>query len=454
MQLTGRPDACLGLLRAAAILQTLVATAGRSAPAASLGARRVKSAHASGARLRTAHNALVVLALCFTVSLLGRGLYESFSVFLLPIAGTFGWDRGQVVSIYSLAALASGLAAPAVGRLFDRSGPLVVYVAGLVLLGSAFSLAAFAQRVWHLQLCAGLAVGLGTACLGTVPNSILLGRWFGAQLPTAMAVVYSAAGGGILVVLPLSQALIDHYGWRGAYHALGAAILGLLIPLLLLPWRTYAAGTPDVVRAARPALPGLGWTLWRALRHPAFWALFSTFFFTAVGVLAISAQVVAYLIDAGFPPLQAATAWGFSGMLLIVGMLGISSLDGLIGRRAAVLVSYAITGTGIGMLWLLGRHPSPWLLAGFVVCFGSTIGSRGPLITGAVMTIFPGEAIGTIYGAISLGSGLGSALGSWSGGVIHDWSGSYDAVIGFAFASLVCGMVPFLTVPVLQRQRS
>ena len=56
---------------------------------------------------------------------------------------------------------------------------------------------------------------------------------------------------------------------------------------------------------------------------------------------AISAQIVAYLIDAGFPPLQAATAWGFSGVVLLFGMLGVSWLDGIIGRRPSVLFSYA-----------------------------------------------------------------------------------------------------------------
>ena len=70
--------------------------------------------------------ALVVLALCFTLAVLGRGLSESFTVFLKPISENFGWDRAQVVSIYSLTWLVSGLTAPLVGRLFDQSGPRIV----------------------------------------------------------------------------------------------------------------------------------------------------------------------------------------------------------------------------------------------------------------------------------------------------------------------------------------
>ena len=94
------------------------------------------------------------------------------------------------------------------------------------------------------------------------------------------------------------------------------------------------------------------------MRHHAFWALFSTFFFTAIGMYAISPQVVAYLIDAGFPPLQAATAWGFSGVVLLFGMLGVSWLDGIIGRRPSVLFSYAISIIGIILLWLLQWYPN------------------------------------------------------------------------------------------------
>ena len=185
-----------------------------------------------------------MLALCFALSVLGRGLGESFTVFLLPISENFGWDRAQVVSVYSLTALAGGLASPLVGRLFDRSGPRIVYSLGLVLLGGAFLTAAYAQKLWQFQLSLGLCVGLGIACIGNVPNSILLGRWFGPRLPTAMAVVYSATGAGVLVLLPLSQVLIDHFGWRGAYQMFGCAALVLLLPLLLLPWRRFATGSP------------------------------------------------------------------------------------------------------------------------------------------------------------------------------------------------------------------
>ncbi len=401
--------------------------------------------------VQPARMAIGVLVLCFALSVLGRGLGESFTVFLKPISENFGWDRAQVVSVYSLTWLVSGLTAPVVGRVFDRSGPRLVYALGIFFLGAAFLGASHAQSLWQFQASIGLCVGFGIALIGNVPNSILLGRWFGPRLPTAMAVVYSAMGGGVLVLLPASQLLIEHLGWRGAYQLFGVIAVCLLIPVVLLPWRRLAAGAPHVMKKSDPGFADEGWTLVSAMRHHAFWALFSTFFFTAVGMYAIAAQIVAYLIDAGFTPIQAATAWGFSGVVLLFGMVGVSQLDSIIGRRPSVLISYAISIAGIILLWLLQYYPSYWLLTAFVIVFGSMIGSRGPLLSATAMKIFRGERVGTIFGTISIGSGLGSALGSWSGGLLHDWTHSYNPVFAFSVVAVVLGAIPFLFVPALRR---
>jgi MFS family permease len=395
--------------------------------------------------------AFLVLALTFLLMALARGMSETFTVFLLPISNAFGWDRAQTVSVYSIGALCVGLAGPFVGRLFDHSGPRAVYAIGLLLLGAGFSVAAFAQQLWHLQICIGLAAGLGSACLGQVTGSLLVSRWFGPRLPTALAVVASAAGAGVLLLVPLAQLLIDRFGWRGAYHILGGAMLAAAVPLLLLPWRRITAGAGNVVRVTQSHAAEDTWTLGSAMRHHAFWSLFSIFFFTALGMFSISVQVVTYLVEVGFAPLQAATAWGFSGVLLLIGMLTVSWLDGLLGRRRAILLAYSLTIVGILMLWSLSAHPSLWLLAGFLACFGSTMGSRGPLVAASAMSIFRGKRVGTIMGTITIGQGIGSALGSWAGGLIHDWSHSYDLVFAFALVSVILGMMPFLVTPALRQ---
>ena len=404
------------------------------------------------AALQPANRALaaaaLVLAFLFTTT--GRGLTESFTVYLLPISASFGWDRAEIVSIYSLALLATGLSGPLVGRLFDRAGPRAVYGCGLVLAGSGFLAASYAQKLWHLQLSIGLGVGLGCACLGIVTGSVLISRWFGPRLPSAAAVVHSATGVGVLLLVPLSQTLIDHFGWRDSYRMTGIALLCLVIPILTIPWRRLAAGSPALHTPRTRDSGDDGWTLRRAIRESTFWGLFASFFFTGLGMTAISPQVVAYLVDAGFAPLQAATAWGFSGVLLVIGLIGVSWLDRLIGRMPTMFLMYALSSVGLLLLWLLHHYPTSWLLACFLITFGSSLGSRGPLITATAMHIFRGKHVGSIFGTIAIATGLGPALGSWTGGWIHDVTQSYDGVIAFAFVSIWFGMIPFIAVRVLR----
>ncbi len=60
--------------------------------------------------------------------------------------------RAGRLGLFADLADASGLTAPLVGRLFDRSGPRTVYALGLLLLGGAFLIASHAQSLWQFQL--------------------------------------------------------------------------------------------------------------------------------------------------------------------------------------------------------------------------------------------------------------------------------------------------------------
>jgi MFS family permease len=391
-------------------------------------------------------SALGVLALGSGLNFTSRGMAESFVVFVLPLAREFGWERGAVMSIQAIGLTSAGVVSPLCGRGFDRYGPRLVFGLGLALLGLGFSLAAFADRLWQFQLCIGLACGIGVACLGNVPNAALVARWFRTRLGFAMSVLFAAGGIGILLVVPLAQLLIEAGGWSVAYRWLGLGVLALVVPVLLLPWRRITIAGTDATQARSEDGP-----TWRAaLRHPAFWGLFACFLFSATGMHGTAVQVVAYLVEAGFTPLLAASAWGFSGVLLPLGMVLFGWLDGRIGRRPSVFLSYAASLLGVGVLWLLARQPNEALLAGFVVLFGGTIGSRGPLISAVAMERFRGRSAGAIFGSITLGQGLGAGLGTWLGGVLHDWSGGYDLWLGVAFISIILGMLPFLVLQSLK----
>ena len=393
----------------------------------------------------TQRSAIYLVVICFAMGLSGRGFLESFVVFLLPLSEDFGWERASAASIYSLGILINGLAGPLVGRYLDLAGPRLVYVTGLSLLGTCFVAAAYTSELWHLQLLVGFGCGLASACLGNVPNAILLGRWFRGRLTLATSIVFSSLGIGIMVILPTTQLLIDALGWRGAYRTMGVAMLILAVPVGLLPWRMFRAGRADLPPDQKTA-DTAGYKLVDALRNPAYWGLSAVYFFTGMAMYAITVQIVAYLIEIGFPPLKAAAAWGVSGLLVPVGMVLVGWLDGVIGRRYSVLLSYGLTLLGIAHLSLLAVYPNIIVLSGFLITFGSMLGSRGPLIATIAMRIFRGGSIATILGAITASGGLGAALGAWFGALLHDLTGNYQAVILFAAISTLCAILPFFLV--------
>src|SRR3954466_6949605 len=173
------------------------------------------------------HTAIAVLAACFAFNLLGRGLGDTYTVFLLPLEREFGWTRSQVASVYSIYLLVHGGTATLAGLVFDRLGPRWVYGAGTALIGSAFWLAAEVTNLWQFYLCIGVLVGLGASLNGMVPGSALLARWYRARLSSAIGIAFSATGVGAVFLVPLAQSLIGEFGWRSAYRILGTVLLAL-----------------------------------------------------------------------------------------------------------------------------------------------------------------------------------------------------------------------------------
>ncbi len=393
--------------------------------------------------------ALGVLAFCFVTNAVSRGIGESFAVFLLPVAAEFGSDRALLTGIASFYMLASGAMAPLAGLAIDRFGPRICYTLGLSVFGAVYLLAGFATALWQLYLLTGVAAAVGASLLGLVPASSLATRWFHARLPTAMGLLSAALGIGMLVFAPLAQTLIGALGWRGTYQAMGAALLLLVLPVWLMPWAQIAAGAPALARARRAAAGPDSWTIRRALRTPAFWALTAVMFFTSLSTFTVSVQLVAGLVAAGFAPLLAATIFGVAGMASIVGMLGAGWFSERIGERPFATVSYSASILGIGALALLETWPSMLLLAAFVLLFGTMQGSRGPLVAVLSVRHFAGSRQSAIYGLVLLGMGVGAALGAWASGALFDLTGGYRAGYLLSAVSAGCGLLLFQVVPAL-----
>ena len=397
---------------------------------------------------------MAVLAACFILNMFGRGLADTYTVFLLPLEREFGWTRSELTGVYSIYLLVNGLSAPLVGLLFDRLGPRWVYGAGMACLGTAFFLAQRLGSLWQFYLFVGVLIGFAVSLNGMVPGSALLSRWYRARLSTAIGIAFSAIGVGTVIFVPLTQLLVSHYDWRFAYRALGVTLL-LLVPVVLfaIPWRTFAAGHADYQARANLKGAGEGWTLRSAMGTRIYWGLAQVFFCTSIAMYGIVVQLVAFLIDAGYSPLGAASTFGIIGMLSSISIMGSGYIADRFGFRRTVTASFIGTGSGMLLLMAITRWPSEALLVLFVPVFGLCMGTRGPIISSICARHFAGPKVATIYGTIYASNALGAAFGSLMGGVLHDLSGGYVVGLCFSLVFIVLAAMPFWVVPALRNYR-
>ena len=392
--------------------------------------------------------ALLVLFLCFALNMAGRGVADTYVAFLLPLEAEFGWSRSGISSVYSIYMLANGLSAPFIGVLFDRWGPRVVYTTGLLVMGGAYYLSSHLTALWQFHFCIGLAGGIGISALGMVPSTSLISRWFRTNTSTAIGIAYAGFGAGSLLVVPFAQFLIDWHGWRFAYAILGGIMLGGLPVILALPWQRIKVGRTDF--PAAPALEpkerrlSLG-PLREAMKNSAFWSLAQIFFFTAFAIYIILVQMIVFLVDSGFKPIEAATAFGFGGMLSIAGVTTAGALADRFGAKRTATVTFVGTFLGLVLLFVISYFPSQIALTLFVVLFGVAQGARGPIVSTLSARIFPGRAQATIYGTIWAFMSLGAALGAYTSGLLFDLSGTYRLGFACSMVAVLAAVAPFWT---------
>ncbi len=403
-------------------------------------------------RIQTrSRTALTVLGICLALHLVGRGTAESYVVFLLPLERDLGWTRSQTTSVYSIYLLVSGLCSPIVGMLFDRFGPRALYTCGMAALAGAYLLAPQVHALWQLYATIGAMTGIAAAALGMVPSSSLISRWFRERLSTAISVAFAGFGLGVLFIVPAAQYLLQSHSWRESYQIMGGALLALVPLVFFLPWKRYAEGHLEHQKSKKSRIAlERDWTLRAAMGTRMFWGLVWVFFFTAMGMFSMMVQTVVYLVERGFSPIVAATAFGFSSMLSVIGVLATGAIADRFGPRRIVSVTFAGSIAGVAILLLMTWFPAQSLLVAFVFVFGICQGARGPIVSSISARLFAGSHVAAIYGVIFASNSLGAGLGSLMAGLLHDFFASYRPSFAFAACALFLAALPFWRVPELR----
>jgi MFS family permease len=369
----------------------------------------------------------------------------TFGVFLRPISEEFGWTRGEASLAFSVAALTVSLVSPLIGRMTDRYGarPIVVICASIYA-------AAYASLAWLTGALAQLyatyfVIGLVGNGATQLPYSQTITEWFDRRRGTALALMMTGVGLGIVVMPPLAQYLIDAYGWRSAYLALGGLMFAAAVPLpaMLLRRGGLAAQSSSTVAA-----PAGGMRVREAVRTQAFWIILVCFFLQSAALNGCVAHLAPMLTDGGLTAAQAAVAASILGGFTMAGRLTTGwMLDRFFAPRVAA--AFFATATAGVLILLMPTTQTTALVAAALI--GFSMGAEADAMPYLVSRYFGLRSFTELFGYTFSAYAVAGALGPGLMGVGFDRFGDYRTTMAGLAVAIAAGTLLLFRLPRFDR---
>lgn len=191
---------------------------------------------------------MVLAALAFFASAPGQSFIVS--VFVDDFLAGTGLSRALFSTLYALGTVVSATAMLVLGRVIDRHGLRVAWVAVAIALALACGLASVAAGVVTAFLALALLRTSGQGSF-TLVGTLIVARSFERRRGQAMAVANLGLVAASVLLPPLVVALILAVGWRQAYQVIGLVLLLAILPFaaLLRVGPPRAASDQDEARA-------------------------------------------------------------------------------------------------------------------------------------------------------------------------------------------------------------
>ena len=396
-----------------------------------------------------------IVGVSFLTVFLALGIRASFGLFYVSILNEYHWGRGETAGAFSLVMLVHACFAPVTGTLIDRYGPRIVLPLGATVLAGGLVAASRVDSIWQLYLFYGIITAVGFNTLSYTPHMAIVPRWFVKGRGLASGLVLAGIGAGTMVLAPVVQYLIEQAGWRSTFLVLAGLIMVVVVPLTALIHRRsphevgqYPDGRPPRSRPSADSHENEGAPAGKTPRHQtvkealltrAFWCIVLLAFCSGFIINLLVVHQAAYLVDAGYSEILAASIVGLVGLIGSAGGIFSGFVSDRWGRESAVTLGGLITLAGVALLMSLQDHRTSWHLYAFVVLYGLGQGSWPPLQAATTGDLFAGKSMGLIIGLISTGFGLGGGLGAYTGGFFFDRTGSYSIPFLLVMAAALIG---------------
>ena len=299
------------------------------------------------------------------ILLIVMGIRQSTGLYLSPINTSTGLGIVSLSLALAIGQFVWGAFQPIAGALADHWGPRPVLLGGVLLFAIATAVTPFMTDGLGFAITLGIVSAAGA---GSASFSVLMGV-VAQRLPadargSASGVINAGSSLGQFVIAPVTQKLIQSFGWMSAMWTMSILALAAL-PLVgkLTDHTTTAHKSPDTNGGLRQALRD-------SLKSPSYGLLHAGFFTCGFHIAFLVTHLPGEVDLCGLPASVASWSLAIIGLANIAGSLYVGSC---INRfRSKYILCAMYVSRALLVIWYLLMPKEAWVFYIFAAGLGFT----------------------------------------------------------------------------------
>ncbi|XP_054711482.1 monocarboxylate transporter 12-like [Uloborus diversus] len=170
----------------------------------------------------------VVVFASFMIHVIADGVTYTFGIFYYEFLKYYGSSKGTTAWVASIMVGTTYCIGPVASGLTNKYGCRAVTVAGAVLAGTGLAISTLAPDVLFLFFSTGLCTGAGLGLM-YLPSIVSVTCYFEKQRAFATGVAVCGSGIGTFALAPLTEYLVEAYGWKGAMLLIAGLVLNCAV---------------------------------------------------------------------------------------------------------------------------------------------------------------------------------------------------------------------------------
>ncbi len=388
---------------------------------------------------------VAVMAVVGAVTMAMGGL--NFGLFIKPMGDELGIGRSTFGWAFTARQVASSATSPLIGRVIDRHGSRILLPIAALITGGGMIGLGLLDHGWQLVLLFALMGLVGMSGPGALVTSVPVLKWFVRGRGRAVAFMSLGVPLGAVIFVPLTQVLIDAWGWRTAWIVLAVIGTAVIVPVSLVFIRRQPEDMgllPDGARVLRALRPGSGqapqdggsaarrpleaevsWTSGEAARSWTFWRLVVVFSVVALGIGTIGVHRIPAFLDRGVDARLVSYATALDAVFAGVSTFAMGFLVGTVPVRVLGVFGFICLAVA-GVVTIYADTTALVFLS--MGIFGLGIGGMMFLQNFIWAEYFGRAHLGGIRGLVMPIQLMVGGVGAPVAGYVYDATGSYNSI--------------------------